>query len=391
VTDRPAGASQDEIRAQLDTVTTRMGLAPSREPSGEPEVDPFFRPLVSVLLPAHNDDKYIVSALRSVMGQSYDRWECIVVDDASEDSSWDLIEHEVLGNSRFRALRNEVNRGPGGARNIALGEARGDYVAFLDADDMLMRASLEDRVDALAPHLSNPYVAGSFCGVRFSPAQTSLDELASHYRSSQPPFMDFVIARGEVPFPMTAPLVATDRLRSVGGLDESMTEGGVDWDLWYRMLRNGHMFVSSPFQSVVYRQRAGGITRGNPAAHTRAAARLIRAAHEPVDPEVLTDPTDYPMVEPLGSYQAMLAIAERAIRFATMTLVDGDGAGMNETLGVLTRGSWPLLERHLDMGMLVARGAARTLGVRPEDVASLPDALAPLVAEMTSAARRVAS
>jgi hypothetical protein len=200
--------------------------------------------------------------------------------------------------------------------------------------------------------------------------------------------MDFVVAGGEAPFPMTAPLVVTERVRAVGGLDASMVTGGVDWDLWYRLLRNGHVFVSSPFQSVVYRQRAGGITRGNPAAHTAAAARLIRGSHQAADQSILVDPTPFPMLEPLGHYQAIISVAERATRFATMALVDGDREAMAATLGVLDPGTWPLLERHLDVPSLVTRGAARALGRKPADLEGFEAVLAPFISEVMAGLKR---
>ncbi len=377
--------------AKLDAVSAALGLHPPPEPQTQTAAANEFRPLISVVVPVFNDARFIVDALESVKGQSYANWECVVVDDASGDESWDLIQAATRGDGRFRVSRNSSNLGPGGARNIAIAGAGGEYLVFLDGDDLLLRESLGDRVAALAPWVGDPYVAGSFCGVRFSPESTSLGELADRYRSTQAPFMDFVVADGEVPFPMTAPLVATERIRAVGGLDEKMVSGGVDWDLWYRILRNGHVFVSTPFQGVVYRQRAGGITRGNPAAHTAAAAALIRAAHHHEDRSILTDPTPFPMLEPLGTYRAHLTVARRAVRFGAMALVDGDREGMIESLSVVSSGIWPLLERHLDLSSLVTRGAARALGVRPAELEGADEALAPFVAEVATALREVSS
>jgi glycosyltransferase involved in cell wall biosynthesis len=349
--------------------------------------EPDFKPLISVLIPVHNDERYIAEALRSVKAQTYHNWEAVVIDDASNDDSWEKIRGEIGGDDRFRGERSTTNKGPGGARNVALARARGEYLVFLDGDDLMMRASLQDRVDALRPHLDDPFVVGSFCGVRLRGEDTALADLADHYSSTQPVFVDFVVAGAEVPFPMTAPLVSAERVRSVGGLDEHMVSGGVDWDLWYRILRNGYVFVASPFQSVVYRQRSGGITRGNPAAHTRAAASLIRAAHRPVEPGILLDPTSFPMSEPLFRYQEVLAIAGRAIRFAAMALADGDHEGMVSTLEVLEPNTWPLIERHLDLSDLVTRGVARSMGKRPTDLLTVSDALEPFVHAVSAAVK----
>jgi glycosyltransferase involved in cell wall biosynthesis len=367
-----------EIDTELRAIAKTLGLK-AIETRQQEDNQPAFEPSISVLVPVYNNVPYVASALESVKRQTYQRWECVVVDDASTDGSLESIQHAASDDSRFRVVRNSVNSGAGEARNVALGHASGEFVAFLDGDDMFMASSLADRVAALSPHRGDRNVAGSFCGVRFSPETIELGSLATHYRSQQKPFVDFVTAGAEAPFPMTAPLVAIERLKAVSGLSATMRTGGVDWDLWYRILRNGYFFVSSPFQSVIYRQRPGGITRGNPAAHTRAAASLIRAAHDRVEPRLLVDPADYPMVEPLGWYQATLAIAERATRFAAMALADGDLEGMRETLLVLEPGTWLLLQRHLDMDSLVARGVARALGRKPEDVKLAVEALRPYV------------
>lgn len=382
--------SHHERSAQRDrllAVAEALGLESPSQPS-QPEKNSALQPMVSVILPVFNDARYIAETIESVKQQTYTRWECIVVDDASTDTSWDVIGESTAGDERFVLIQNAENRGPGGSRNQALSVARGEYTAFIDGDDLLLRESLADRIETLAAASENPYVVGSFCGVRFSPEDVTLDQLSDRYRSTQPSFVDLVIADGEAPFTMIAPLVLTERIRSIGGLDESMRRGAVDWDLWYRILRNGHVFVGSPFQGAVYRQRPGGITRGNPASHTAAAAKLIEAAHRSEHPDVLIDPTPYPMLEPVGAYRARLKVAERATRFAAMALVDGDHGGMQATLEVLEPGSWPLLQRHLDLPSLVGRGAARALGVRPTEMEGLEDALAPFVAEVKSAIKK---
>ncbi len=377
-------------RQRLAGVAAALGLEPPRNRAGPPSAQPHaIRPLITVVVPVHNDEKYIEAALQSIRLQSYPHWECIIVDDASDDASVQLIESAVGSDARFRLIRHEVNQGPGAARNTGLAEARGSHLAFLDADDLLLRESLSDRVQAISERQPDPFLAGSFCAVRFGPEDVILDDLPDRRHVTQPDFVDFVSASGECPFTMIAPLVSTEVVRKAGGFDESMRSGGVDWDLWYRILRNGWVFVPSRSLGAVYRQRGGGITRGKPAAHTEAAARLILAAYRNADPAILSIPSPYPMPDPLPDYQARLTIAERAIRFASMALIDGDRPGMRSTLAVLESGSWYLLDRHLDLPSLVTRGAARVLGVRPKHLDGLEDELAPFVVEVETAVRRV--
>jgi glycosyltransferase involved in cell wall biosynthesis len=376
----------DRPREVLIGVAQRLALSPPAAPeTSRPHAA--FEPLVTVVMPVHNDEPYVVEAIESVRRQSYGNWECVVIDDASSDASFALVESSAADDARFRVIRHDLNRGPGAARNRGIDEARGRYLAFLDADDLLLRESLADRVGALVGSTDDLFVTGSFCAVRFSPEDVTLDDLPERRHAPQPDFVDFVTAGGECPFTMIAPLVETETIRAIGGFDERMRSGGVDWDLWYRILRNGYVFVPSRTLGSVYRQRGGGITRGNPAAHTEAAARLIGAAHRDAETSVLVHPTPYPMTEPLSYYQERITVAERAVRFAAMALVDGDRKGMASTISILAPGTWPLLDRHLDFVDLVARGAARALGVKSESLAPLVAELAPFVAEVAAAVR----
>jgi hypothetical protein len=98
------------------------------------------------------------------------------------------------------------------------------------------------------------------------------------------------------------------------------------------------------------------------------------------------------MLEPLGTYRAHLAVARRAVRFAAMALVDGDRAGMEASISVVAAGTWPLLQRHLDLSSLVVRGAARALGVKPDQLDDdAAEALAPFVTEVSFALRKASS
>ena len=374
-------------RARLVELASQMAL--ETPPVETRDVAPGPEPRVSMVVPCFNDARFVAEALQSVIQQTYGNWECLVVDDASTDTSWDVIQETVGGDARFHTMRLDSNSGSGAARNRGLEAATGDYVAFLDADDLLLGESLADRVAAVTRHLDDPLVSGSFCAVRSEPEEVSLSSLPDRRHATQEPFIDFVVAGGECPFTLHAPLVEIGRIRALGGFDESMTTGAVDWDLWYRMLRNGDVFVPSKTLGAIYRQKQGGITRSNKAGHTEASARLIRDAFTTVDPAVMVSPTTFPMPEPLGSYQAKLVVADRAVRFAAMALAEGDPGDMRKTLDVLETGTWPLLDRHLDWDAVVGRGVTRVLGLRPRDVPELADALAPFVFAVRQATAEV--
>lgn len=103
------------------------------------------RPLVSVVVPVYNAEKYLAETIDSVISQTYTDWEMILVDDGSTDSSAALAEGYARRDPRIRLIR-QPNRGQAIARNRAMEEARGELVAFLDADDIWFPERLEVTV-----------------------------------------------------------------------------------------------------------------------------------------------------------------------------------------------------------------------------------------------------
>ena len=91
------------------------------------------KPLVSVIMPTFNRARLLERAIQSVLNQTYDRFEIIVVDDASRDNTSDVV--KSIRDERVRYIRHEMNRGGSAARNTGIAAARGKYIAFLDDDD----------------------------------------------------------------------------------------------------------------------------------------------------------------------------------------------------------------------------------------------------------------
>ena len=93
------------------------------------------QPLVSVIMPAYNCERYIEIAIRSVMQQTHQRWELLIIDDGSSDSTCKIAQRMAGQDTRIRWIKNPENMGVAKTRNRGLDLAEGDYVAFLDSDD----------------------------------------------------------------------------------------------------------------------------------------------------------------------------------------------------------------------------------------------------------------
>jgi glycosyltransferase involved in cell wall biosynthesis len=107
--------------------------------------------MVSILVPSFDRAETIPETLQSLLSQTYQNWECLVVDDGSTDGTLEIARRFAERDSRIRVL--ERSRGPKGActcRNIGVEESRGDYVLFLDSDDVIAPWCLEQRVEAFA-------------------------------------------------------------------------------------------------------------------------------------------------------------------------------------------------------------------------------------------------
>ena len=101
--------------------------------------------LVSIIMPSWNTEKFIGESIKSVIDQSYQNWELLIVDDCSTDNT-DKVVEAFLSDKRIRFLKNEENLGAALTRNRALREAQGEWIAFLDSDDLWFPEKLEKQI-----------------------------------------------------------------------------------------------------------------------------------------------------------------------------------------------------------------------------------------------------
>lgn len=103
--------------------------------------------IVSIITPSYNSEKYISETIDSVLSQTYQNWEMIIIDDVSPDDSSSVIEGYCKKDNRIKLIKLEQNSGAAVARNRAIEEAEGRYIAFLDADDIWKPEKLEKQIE----------------------------------------------------------------------------------------------------------------------------------------------------------------------------------------------------------------------------------------------------
>ena len=108
--------------------------------------------LVSVVMPAYNDEPFIFDAISSVLNQTHRNLELIVVEDCSLDKTLNVI--NSFHDDRIRLFANKNNRGAAYSRNLAIKESKGEYIAFLDGDDLWEKDKIEKQLDFM---ISNSY------------------------------------------------------------------------------------------------------------------------------------------------------------------------------------------------------------------------------------------
>lgn len=121
-------------------------------------------PKVSVVIPAYNATRYLEATVHSVLTQTFQDFEILIVDDCSKDDTWALMQSLAEKDDRIICLRNEKNSGVAETRNYAVKQARGEWIAFLDSDDVWREDKLEKQLALIAeePTAALTYTASSF-------------------------------------------------------------------------------------------------------------------------------------------------------------------------------------------------------------------------------------
>jgi teichuronic acid biosynthesis glycosyltransferase TuaG len=206
-------------------------------------------PRTSVIMPAHNSQRTLAQSIQSVLGQTDGDWELLVVDDGSLDDSPAILRHYAKLDPRIRVTTHDRALGAARARNNAIGQARGRYIAFLDSDDLWMPEKLERQ-------LAHMCATGAALGYT---AYSKID-----FDDSEPDLESSAHARVVV---VPSALTYTTMLRQnyIGCLTavyDREVVGKVympeialrqDYALWLRILRSGHKAFGLNESLALYR------------------------------------------------------------------------------------------------------------------------------------------
>ncbi len=188
---------------------------------------------VSVIIPTYNRAEFLRSAIKSVLDQTFQDFEIIVIDDASTDDTPGIIDD--FNESRIRYLRHEINEGGSATRNTGIKVSNGKYIAFLDDDDEWLPEKLEMQVQVLESSL--PEVGGVYTGFLKIDRTTGrvLEKVIPSKRGNL--FKELVI--GNVIGTASTPLLRKECFQKVGLFDENLPSSQ-DLDMWIRIAKDFH-------------------------------------------------------------------------------------------------------------------------------------------------------
>jgi hypothetical protein len=222
------------------------------------------RPLVSVVMPLYNTEQYVAAAVRSVLAQTYENLELVVVDDGSSDASIAAV--TAVADDRVRVVE-QIHGGEAAARNRGLDEARGELVAWLDADDLCLPHRLTTMVDALEA----TGAAFAHCDLLFIDEQEVPIGLLQSSQISPTRVLPFLLREG-TPFNNNTLMMRSEIL--TGCRHDCVIPFGTDTD-FIAQFAPFHTGVHVPEPLILYRRHPASITNAQSPETVRPMVELL--------------------------------------------------------------------------------------------------------------------
>ena len=202
---------------------------------------------ISVVMAAYNAEKYLKEAMDSILGQTYDDLELIVIDDKSTDTSGQILKDYAARDSRVVVLENEENMGLTKSLNKGLKVAKGEYIARMDADDISVPDRFEKQVAFLDSHPDYSFVSciGRYIDEDGKEEQLRLFPETNEEIYAMMPKVDAVMHPGV--------MFRREDIRKIGDYCEDFRVVQ-DYDLWFRGMAAGYKFYNIQEPLVLFRR-----------------------------------------------------------------------------------------------------------------------------------------
>ena len=239
-------------------------------------------PLVSVIIPCYNAERFLAETISSVLGQTFRDIEVIAVDDGSTDRTREIVTQ--FDDPRIRYMYQK-NSGPAAARNTAIRAAMGEYIAPLDADDLALPHRLAAQLGVLE---ARPELSVVSSGYEWIDEQGRLVPWNNHSWQRWPELNDIGPWLFDCPFVPSATMFRRDAWEDVGGFDEELI-GPEDWSFWMRLVLAGHRLGWHRDVVCLYRHRSGSVSQNAERQMAMCAKTLLRVMEHPDFPPTLLE------------------------------------------------------------------------------------------------------
>ena len=201
-------------------------------------------PVISIIIPTFNRANLIQLTLSSIRAQNFKDWECIIVDDGSEDDTVNIINSYILNDSRFKLFSRPFNyiKGPSSCRNFGFNISKGSYIQFFDSDDIMLPNMLKNKI---APFSQIENLGFSSCGFNKIYGKGKIQQNSLSTPDNNLPLLDQVITY-KIPFGTPIPLWSRDVLAREPKLFDTNLIQSEDLELYSRLL-NRHGRIKSIF------------------------------------------------------------------------------------------------------------------------------------------------
>lgn len=196
-------------------------------------------PVISIIIPSYNQAQYLDECLKSVLDQSYDAWECIIIDDGSPDHTQKIADKWLQKDKRFSYYKKE-NDGVASARNLGIEKANGEWILPLDGDDKIGKNYLELAAKKFDSNYTLIYCEAEFFGVESG--KWNLPE----YSFKEILFNNIIFCTA---FFRKSDFIITD------GYDKNLVYGLEDWDLWLSLLNYDKKVYKLDYTGFFYRRK----------------------------------------------------------------------------------------------------------------------------------------
>lgn len=214
------------------------------------------RPFFSVIMACHNSEAYIAEAIQSVLNQTFNDWELIIVDDSSNDRSYEIASSFSGNERRIKFFRTGFNQGPGAARNMAVEKSSGLWLAILDSDDVFFPDKLKKQQSFIKKQGDDELVLVGTGGIVFGDG--SRLERYYLYPSDSRKLKSNLYAHRKFPFHSSI-VYSSHVFKQIGGFNTRYLRSQ-DYELWLRLSTRGK-FASIREPLVRYRLNKEGVSR----------------------------------------------------------------------------------------------------------------------------------